>query len=417
MTTIDNRFTLTSLLTWVLAIFGFGLIVYRFAFGLGAITNLTDGYPWGLWIGIDVLSGIALASGGFIMAGTVHLFGGKKFHSLVRPAVLTAFLGYLLFIFALLVDLGRPWNLWKALISWNHASALFEVSWCVTLYTTVLFLEFLPPVFEKFKLVTLHKLWNSLVPWFIILILGLFTLAMTYSYIWAAVIIVIMLFWEVMMRTGKMPRDKQIPILLVMSGVMFSFLHQSSLGTLYLVIPQKLHALWYSEMLPLMFLLSAIAVGPAMIVIEAFYTKRDKRNWNINLYSELTKAMPILLGIYLIVKIADLVISGELSLLNTTELNSKLWLLEMIVGVILPMILFLPKSFRENPKILHFASVLVVLGLILNRLSVSVFGFSDSAYATYYPSWQEYFITIGVFSMGLIIFKFLMNFLPIESEE
>src|SRR3989339_1854798 len=162
--TAFTKLSFSGKIVWSLAIFGIVLVIYRYAIGLGGVTNLSDGYPWGLWIGFDILAGIALAAGGFVMAGTVHLFGGHKYHALSKPAILTALLGYLLFIFGLFFDLGRPWNLWRAIYSWNHASPMFEVAWCVMLYTTVLILEFMPIVLEKFKLDKWLILWKNFVP-------------------------------------------------------------------------------------------------------------------------------------------------------------------------------------------------------------------------------------------------------------
>lgn len=218
---------------WLLAGFGIVLVLYRFVMGLGAVTNLSDGYPWGLWIGFDIMAGGALAAGGFVMAGTVYLFGGRRFHILARTAILTAFLGYLLYIFGLCVDLSRPWNIWAAIFFWNNDSPMFEVSWCVMLYTTVLLLEFLPVVFEKYRIERFQTYCKSFVPWLIIVMLGLFTLAMTYSFIWVFVIVLVLLAWEIAMRTGVMPRDKQMPILLIMAGVMISTMYQASLGSLF----------------------------------------------------------------------------------------------------------------------------------------------------------------------------------------
>ncbi|MDH4043777.1 MAG: polysulfide reductase NrfD, partial [Gemmatimonadota bacterium] len=195
----------------VLGAIGLGLIAYRFAAGLGAVTNLSDGYPWGFWIGMDVLVGIALAAGGFVMAGVVHLFGGHRFHPLARPAVLTALLGYLLFIFALSVDLGRPWNIWQALISWNHVSPMFEVSWCVTFYTFVLALEFAPVVFERFGWRTLHRWWFQSTPFAIIGFVMLFVFAMTGSPAWVLAMGGALGLWETLMRLGVMRRDHQMP--------------------------------------------------------------------------------------------------------------------------------------------------------------------------------------------------------------
>jgi len=302
-----SKLSLGGKIVWFLAIFGIILVIYRYAMGLGAATNLSDGYPWGLWIGFDILAGIALAAGGFVMAGTVHLFGGHKYHALSRPAILTALLGYLLFIFGLFFDLGRPWNLWRAIYSWNHASPMFEVAWCVMLYTTVLILEFAPIVLERYKLNKLLELWRTLVPWIIIFMLGMFTLAMSYSLAWALVMVIILLVWEISMRAGWMPRDKQMPILLIMAGVMFSTMHQSSLGSIFLLAPTKLHILWYTPIIPLLFLLSANMVAPAMVTFEALMSEKIlKHKARFDLLSDLAGWMPYLLGFYLLIKIADL---------------------------------------------------------------------------------------------------------------
>jgi len=225
MTSAEQKSGVGVALLWILAILGLVLIGYRFVNGLGAVTNLSDGYPWGLWIGVDILAGIALAAGGFVIAGIVHIFGGERFHALAKPAITTAFLGYLLFIFGLTVDLGRPWNLWRAIFHWNHLSPMFEVAWCVMLYTFVLFLEFLPSFFERFKMEGLMSFWRAVVPWLIVALLGLFTLAMTDSTGWTIAVVVILVFWEIMMRTGAAQRKHQMPVLLIMAGVMFSTMY------------------------------------------------------------------------------------------------------------------------------------------------------------------------------------------------
>lgn len=175
-------------LLFILAALGIVLAVYRFASGLGAVTNLNQGYPWGLWIGFDILAGIALAAGGFIVAGLVHIIGGEKYHAMVRPAILTAFLGYLLFIVALLIDLGRPWMIWSMIIFWHHESAMFEVGWCVMCYTFVLLLEFLPNIFDRFNLKGAGQAWMGLVPWVTVALITLFAYVMTGSSTWTIVI-------------------------------------------------------------------------------------------------------------------------------------------------------------------------------------------------------------------------------------
>jgi formate dehydrogenase iron-sulfur subunit len=405
-------------IVWSLAIFGIILIVYRYATGLGAATNLSDGYPWGLWIGFDILAGIALAAGGFVMAGTVHLFGGHKYHALARPAILTALLGYLLFIFGLFFDLGRPWNLWRAIYSWNHASPMFEVAWCVMMYTTVLILEFAPVVLEKYKLNKLLELWRTLVPWIIIFMLGMFTLAMSYSLVWALVMVIILLVWEISMRAGWMPRDKQMPILLIMAGVMFSTMHQSSLGSIFLLAPTKLHILWYTPIIPIMFLLSAIMTAPAMVTFESLMSEKIlKHKSRFDLLSDLAGWMPYLLGLYLLIKIADLL--GRNVALQTFTMSPQTisWWLEITIGVILPLILFLSPEIIKTKGGLLWASTLVIVGLVWNRINVAIVGVIVEKWETYYPYWIELFITIGVVAIGLIVFKWAVENLPIYEHD
>jgi formate dehydrogenase iron-sulfur subunit len=405
-------------IVWALAIFGLILVLYRYAFGLGAATNLSDGYPWGLWIGFDILAGIALAAGGFVMAGTVHLFGGHKYHALARPAILTALLGYLLFIFGLFFDLGRPWNLWRAIYSWNHTSPMFEVAWCVMLYTTVLILEFLPVVLERYKLNKLLELWRTFVPWIIIFMLGMFTLAMSYSLAWALVMVIILLVWEISMRAGWMPRDKQMPILLIMAGVMFSTMHQSSLGSIFLLAPTKLHILWYTPIIPLMFLLSAIMAAPAMVIFESLMSEKIlKHKARFDLLSDLARWMPYLLSLYLLIKIADLI--GRNAALQTFTMSPQTisWWLEITIGVILPLILFLSPEIIKTKGGLLWASTLVIIGLVWNRINVAIVGVIVEKWETYYPYWIELFISIGVVAIGLIVFKWAVENLPIYEHE
>lgn len=413
-----SKLSLSSKIVWFLAIFGLLLVLYRFATGLGAVTNLSDGYPWGIWIGFDILAGIALAAGGFVLAGTVHLFGGHKYHALARPAILTALLGYLLFIFGLCFDLGRPWNLWRAIYSWNHESPMFEVAWCVMLYTTVLILEFMPVVLEKYKLHKLLNLWQIFVPWIIMFMLGMFTLAMSASFVWAFAMVLILLIWEISMRKGWMPRDKQMPILLIMAGVIFSTMHQSSLGSIFLLAPTKLHILWYTPILPILFLLSAIMVAPAMVTFESLVSEKIlKHKARFDLLSDLARWMPYLLGFYLLFKVADLI--GRNAAIQTFTINpqSISWWLEILIGVIVPLILFLTPEIIKTKSGLLWASTLVIVGLVWNRINVAIVGVIVEDWETYYPFWTEIFITIGVVAIGLIVFKWAVENLPIYENE
>jgi formate dehydrogenase iron-sulfur subunit len=401
---------------WVLiglAALAAALTAIRFIGGLGTVTNLSDAYPWGLWIGFDILAGIALAAGGFVMAGSVHIFGRHKFHALARPAIFTALLGYLLFIVALMIDLGRPWNMWRVMVHWNHASPMFEVSWCVMLYTFVLGLEFLPAVLEKLRLGALLRLWWALVPWLTVGMLSLFTLAMSGSWGWTLAVAAVLLFWELLMRLGLMPHDKMMPTLLIMAGVIFSTLHQSSLGTLFLIAPHKLHPLWYSPFLPLLLFASAVMVAPAMVILESLVSARAyRRQPELDLLRGAAAAMPYPLGIYLALKLGDLVAKGAVeSLLAPTAQAAALW--AEIALLALPLVLFLTDEVIASQAGLLWSAVLVIAGLVLNRINIAVTGISAAAWETYYPSWMEIAISLGVVAGGLLAYDLLVRFLPI----
>jgi Ni/Fe-hydrogenase subunit HybB-like protein len=396
----------------VLGLVGLVLIAWRFWAGLGAVTNLSDGYPWGFWIGMDILAGIALASGGFVMAGLVHLFGGHRFHPLARPAILTGLLGYLLFIFALAVDLGRPWNIWQALIHWNHVSPMFEVSWCVTFYTVVLMLEFAPTVFERLRWPTIQRLWAEATPFLIVAMLALFTLAMTTSALWAAGIAVVLLGWEALMRSGVMRRDRQMPVLLIMAGILFSTMHQSSLGTLFL-ITDKLGPLFYSPILPVLFFLSAVMVAPAMVIVEATLSARVRRQAvERRLLTDLGRAMPYLITAYLVARVGDILARGLVfEALQGTFVTGWWWLETALLLTALA--LFATPELGPRGRALLPASVATVIALVVNRTGVAIVGLDVPEYARYVPAWPEVFITVGILCLGLIAFRLAVEFLPI----
>jgi formate dehydrogenase iron-sulfur subunit len=391
---------------------GLGLIAYRFWAGLGAVTNLSDGYPWGFWIGIDILVGIALAAGGFVLAGTVHIFGGHRFHALSRPAILTAFLGYLLFIFALMVDLGRPWNIWKALFHWNHASPMFEVAWCVMFYTFVLALEFTPAVLERFRQPRLLRLFHGAVPFVVVAVLALFTFAMTDSLAWTAAIGAVLLGWEALMRTGVMRRDRQMPVLLIMAGIMLSTLHQSSLGTLFL-ITDKLGPLWYTPVLPALFFLSAVMVAPAMVIVEATLSARVLRHApETRLLDALGRAMPYLIVTYLLVRVGDMLGRGVVLEAMRGFWPTVWWWLE--IGLLLGAVaLFATPEFRRRPRGLALAAWATVAGLVAHRTGVAVVGLDVPEYPRYVPHVAEVLITVGIVALGLLAFRIAVALLPV----
>lgn len=406
--------TRRNAILWVLTALGMVLVIIRFATGIGSVSNLSDGYPWGFWIGLDILAGIALAAGGFIVAGLVHLFGRERYHPLARPAILTAFLGYILFIVGLAIDLGRPWMIWQVLFHWNHESPMFEVSWCVTMYTTVLALEFLPVVFRRFGWAHLQDLWHTVVPWIILGMVSLFTLAMSGSVVWTVIVFLILLAWETAMRAEWMPRDKQMPILLVMAGVIFSTLHQSSLGSLLLIIPHKLHPLWFTQALPILFLLSAIMIGAGMVMFETIVSARlQNRPSEFRLLKGFVRAMPYLIGLYLMLKVGDIFRTGaaeHLFVLNSASVG--MWL-ELLIGGLLPLTVFMTREFQESENWVLWGAILVVAGGIINRLNTVVTGVMVSRWDVYHPSWMEIAISVGVISAGILVLDFVTRNFPI----
>ncbi len=348
-----------SIILWLLVIIGLVASFTRFSEGLGASTALSDGRPWGLWIAFDVLCGIALAAGGFTLAATVYIFRIKRFYPLLRPTILTAFLGYGLAATAILFDLGLPWRVWHPLIYWNIHSPMFEVAWCVMTYTTVLALEISPIAFEKFNM------------------------------------------------QGPLRLIRAITIPLVIIGIVLSTMHQSSLGALFLIVPDRLHALWHTPMLPVLFFVSAVMVGLAMVIFESSLSASTfKRRVELNLLSEIGGLMPYILGLYLIIKLVDLALTGGLGLMFEGSAASFLFLLEIVGGVILPLVLFAMPQIRHSRTGLFRSAVLVIIGLVLNRFNVVLFGLGGALYA---PTWMEFAITGALVAVGLLVYNFTVR--------
>lgn len=341
----------------------------RFARGLGATTNLSDAFPWGVWIGFDILCGVGLAAGAFTLMATVHLFHIEKFEPIVRPTVLTGFLGYVFVSIALLYDLGQPWRIWHAIIYWNHHSVMFEVAWCVMLYTTVLSLEFAPIVFEKLRMELPRKILHAL----------------------------------------------NTP--LVITGVLLSTLHQSSLGTMYLIVPEKLSPLWYTPALPLLFYISAIGAGLGMIIVESHLSGRAfNRGLEMDLLEPLGRVMMVVLGIFGLLRLDLMFHSGALKLVFQPVYESRMFLVEFGVGVILPIALLSWPRIRRSPSGLVAGATAAVLGFVLYRLNVSVTGLERSSGVHYSPSWMELTVSVGLVAIGMALFALGVRYLPIFPE-
>ncbi len=407
-------FGLGTVLLVLVAAFGFILALYRFASGIGSVSNLNQGYPWGFWIGFDVLAGIALAAGGFVVAGLMHMFGGEKYHPLVRPTILTAFLGYLLFILALMVDLGRPWTIWHMIIYWHHESPMFEVGWCVMMYTTILLLEFLPVVFERYQMDRMYAVWRNVAPWIAIALLVLFAIALTHSAAWVIAIAAVLVGFEVLTRFRVIHRDPRMPTMLLMAGIMFSVLHQSSLGSLFLIVPHKLHDIWYSPILPLFFFVSAVAAGVAMVIVEstlsAWYFGREIE---VALLRDVGHVLCWAIFGTLALRGLDLVLRGiGTELLVLTPQSVAFWI-EVQAGLIIPLAILLTPDFADSAKWLFWASLMVIAGLLINRLNVAVVGITSTYGETYYPHWMEIVITAGIVATGILAYIFVCRNFPV----
>jgi Ni/Fe-hydrogenase subunit HybB-like protein len=370
MTAPKIRFTLWKVIFLFIMAAGVYATWIRFRYGLGASTNLSDQFPWGLWIGFDVMCGVMLAAGGFTLTAAVEILNIKRWHSILRPTILTAFMGYLLVCAALMYDLGLPWNIWHPLIMRNPHSVMFEVAYCVMLYTTVLALEFSPIIFE-------HLGWT-----------------------WA------------------LKAVRSVMIVFVLLGVILSTLHQSSLGTLYMIMPNKLHAFWYSPLLPVFFYLSSIAVGLAMIIFESsMSSKYFGRELELPILRDLGRVLYIVLVIYAILKYEDFYHRGVLGQVFKSGYEQRFFLLEILLSVIIPLVLLSFRKIRESAQGLYLSAVICLLGFITNRLNVAITGVENAVGGRYAPKWTEVVITAMFVALGFAIFGMAARYLPIFPEE
>ncbi len=345
---------------------------FRFSLGLGATTNLRDAVPWGLWIGFDYLC-VGLSAAGFTIAATVHIFHLKKYEPLLKPAILTAFLGYSVVVGLLVIDLGRPLNFWHPLVMWNIHSVMFEITWCLICYTTVLLLEFAPVILKKLNL------------------------------------------------TAPIKLLKFISTPVVIAGILFSTLHQSSFGSLYLIVPKRLHPIWYSSLLPVHFYISCIAAGLSMIIFESYYIARSmtkdegfsNTGLKMEVLSGISTAILAALVLGFLLKLNDLMENEKLVYLTKLTQESVLFYLEIIIGTIIPIYLLGFGNYRNDKKWLFITSIFVLSGFILNRLNVCVTGLIKSSGYNYFPSFDEISITLMLVVFAVIAFRTVAKYFPV----
>ena len=378
-TTTASRSFITpfNIVTSLIVLMGLYLTLRRFTGGLGAVTNLSDNNAWGIWIGFDLLTGVALAAGGYVTAAAVYIFGMKKYHSALRPAVLTGFLGYALVVLALHYDVGRPWRLpYPFVVQQGTSSVLFEVGACVALYLTVLFLEFSPAALEWLGLKRARNLAVK------------FTLA------------------------------------LVVFGIILSTLHQSSLGALFLIAPSKLHPLWYSSFIPVYFFVTSIIAGFSMVIFEAtlsyrfFSGKMDEAHLKEkdDIALGFGKAASYVIAGYIAIQIMGIGADNDWHWLGT---GYGLWYLVELLGFFgVSCLLYAVGAREKNVKLIRWTAAWTVLGVIVNRFNVSLIAFNWLLPSSdrYFPSWMEIGISVFLITLGLIAFRFIVSRMPILHE-
>ena len=361
----------TVLLLLVIAL-GVVLMFYRLVNGLGAVTNLNDDFPWGLWIGFDLLGGVAMAAGGFIIAGAVYLLNMKRYKPIVRPAILTAFLGYLLAVLALILDLGQPHRIWHPAVMWQIKSVMWVVAMHVIFYTMTLAIEFSPMLYERLK-------WQNAVNFV-----------------------------------------NKIIVPIVLFGVMLSVLHQSSLGAVYLIVPGKLNPLWNTTFLPYLFLVSAIMMGLSMVSLETTISgKAFKHKIDMGIISGLAKGNLIVICLYLVLKLFFLIKGPGIGAAFAGSKTANMYMLEMVVGIIIPLAMLLSANMRQNLNTVTTANILVVGGVLLNRMNVSISGlysFQKATGSSYWPSLIEVIITLAIVALGIFLFKLVAKYLNLFPE-
>jgi Ni/Fe-hydrogenase subunit HybB-like protein len=352
----------------IIAAFGLSVGVYRLYAGLGTTTHLSKVYPWGIWISFD-LTTVALSGGAFTLAALVYVFHMHDLHAATRPTVLFGLLGYGAVLVILFFDLGRWDRFWHFLVYPNINSALFEVSWCIAIYSTILIYEFSPEILENTR----------------------------YNKFLVAI--------------------KKWTIPMVIAGVTLSSMHQSSLGTLFVIMSPRLHPLWYSMLLPIFFLISSLAAGISLVLIGAilsrwiFHNTLTKRQ-----IEKLGWLMPWILGFYLSLKLGELLITEKLSLLFTSGFYSWLFWTELTIGVIIPIVLFSIKKIRLNRTATLISALLVAFGVVLNRFDTSWFAVKPINGIYYFPSWMEVAILVGVASGVMLVYTIIAHYFPVFEE-
>ena len=394
--------------------------VARFALGLGGSTGLSDTYAWGLWIVFDFVW-ISIAAGAFATAGLIYVLRRDDLYSLGRSAVLMGLLSYTFVVVTLIADLGLPWHFWQLGLQAPEHSAMFEVSWCIALYLTVLFLEFAPAVLERLDLQHATKLWRRYAPAWVVVAVTLFVYLMSRKPLYAAAAMAVFGFIAYQFR--ERPGEKYVPVMLAIAAVTFSTMHQSSLGSIFLLMPDKLDPVWWSPVLPIAYLLSAVAAGTALVVlVEMWIAKAYHRALRVPQLAAMGQVAFWALLVYEVVRVADLTLRGELGRALAGP-RSGLFLLEVGVCGLLPLALLATAKLRGRMGFLALGAALSVLGVVLNRANAVLFAMNlrgpmpQIAPSPYVPSVFEWGISVGLVAATVFLFGLGVRLLPILPKE
>ncbi|HOO56519.1 MAG TPA: Ni/Fe-hydrogenase cytochrome b subunit [bacterium] len=387
-----NFFTPGTLALVAIMALGAAFGLWRYISGLEPVTNLTNTYPWGIWKAINVAAIAAYGSSGFTLTFIIHVLNKEKYHSLMRPGLIVGLLCYTFVGIALIVDIGKYYDIWHPLwpTMWQGNSALFEVAMCVMCYLTVLYIEFAPLAFERFigkvnlpgALAGFNKLTEGI------------------------------------LKLGRTVLGRTMGIFMAL-GITLCCLHQATLGTLMVITQGKLHGLWWTQALPLLFLSSAAAVGLCSAVVASLWSsKAFGLKYEMKAITSLARSIPIVIAFYAALRIIDLALRDSLGLMFEGSGRSYMFLVEFFIGVILPMIIFLFQSARKSPRAMFFASFLFMLGIGLNRVNTYLTGYMpyNANGAFYFPTFAEIIICVAQIAAIIFLYRLIAYIFPVMSQ-
>jgi Ni/Fe-hydrogenase subunit HybB-like protein len=395
-------FTKSFFILLAVVLVGFFFVGVRYVKGIGAVSNMSDGYPWGIWITYDVATGTAIACGGYAVAILVYIRNRMQYHPLIRSAVLTSMFGYCLAGFSVMVDLGRPWNAYNFFIpsKWQGNSAMFEVALCVMAYSTVLIIEFIPAILTSIE----NSKWNRM------------NMIRNWLHPRIAPDAKTMTDTLELVRLGAIwlkPRLNKVLIFFIVLGITLPTMHQSSLGSLLLIASTKLHPLWYTGFLPLLFLINCVFIGYSIAILESIISCYSfKRPFEVEELSGLAGLVPFVTVIWLSVVVGDLVYRGQVGAALKGDFYSCFFMAEFLLVGCGSMVLFFKKA-RRSPRWLFISASMIAFGGALYRFNVYLIGFNPGKGWRYFPSFAEVMVTVGIVALEILAYKVFVALFPV----